>query len=338
MTGLSISQTPPAGYLEARQSAAVFDFSDRTHLEMAGADRRNFLHNFCTNEIRNLRDGDCCEAFLLNAKGRILGHILVSADQHCLRIHSVPGQATPIISHLETYHLLEDFQLSDQNGLSRGLYVTGPGSADRLGDIGLDVSDMSVLRNRCFEPDSQQQDSRISIERRDLLGTPGFLLTWSGTGATVPQRLIDKQCVEGCEEAFETLRLEAGFPVYGVDISDENLAQEVCRTDAAISFTKGCYLGQEPVARIHSLGHVNRELRTLEISGGDRPAVGTRLLSPKDPEKETGRLTSVGWSWNRGCWIAMAMVRSQFSTPGTELPLDLTPHRTATVAESADRP
>jgi len=338
MPGFSTSQTPPAGYQEARQSAAVFHFSDRTHLEMSGADRRNFLHNFCTNEIRNLEDGSCCEAFLLNAKGRILGHILISADQHCLRIHSVPGQAIPIISHLETYHLLEDFQLSDQNGLSSGLYVTGPGSADRLGDIGLDVTDMSVLQNRYFEPDSQQADSRVSIERWDLLDAPGFLLTWPGTGQAILQRLTGNQCVEGSAEAFEALRLEAEFPVYGVDISDENLAQEVCRTDAAISFTKGCYLGQEPVARIHSLGHVNRQLRTLEISGGDRPAVGTRLLNPGNPEKETGRLTSVGWSWNRSCWIAMAMVRSQFSSRGAELPLDLTPHRTATVAHAAERP
>ena len=76
-------------------------------------------------------------------------------------------------------------------------------------------------------------------------------------------------------EVWTALRIEAGLPVFGVDISDDNLAQEVGRTKTAISFTKGCYLGQEPIARLDALGHVNRELRSLRLTGGRRSRDGS---------------------------------------------------------------
>jgi tRNA-modifying protein YgfZ len=325
---------PPEGYIPARESAAVFDVSARTRLVMTGADRRNFLHNFCTNEIRGLVDGSSCEAFLLNVKGRILAHILVSAEEDDrLWIGSVPGQASPITEHLEKYHLLEDFQLSDCSGETGEFLVTGPDGGKLLGEAGIDVSSLAVFQNRRVALTGVEQVSDVFIQRFDMLGSPGYLLTTSGPGSGLAEHLTLRGIAEGAPAAFESLRVEAGFPVYGTDLSVDNLAQEACRTDATISFTKGCYLGQEPVARIHALGHVNRELRVLEIRGEATPPTGTALLNPKNPEKEIGQLSSVSWSWQQGCAVGIALVRSQFASAGTELPIGGDPTSTAIVVE-----
>lgn len=328
------SSEPPAGYVPARVGAAVFDLSARTRLVMTGSDRRSFLHNFCTNEIRGLADGASCEAFLLNVKGRILGHILVSAEEDRLSIGSVPGQGPALIQHLEKYHLLEDFQLTDCSGETCEFLVTGPASVKLLGEAGFDVSDLGVFQNRRVATPGDESVSDVLVQRFDMLCDPGFLLTVNGTGESLVSRLEAAGISAGTEVAFEALRVAAGFPVYGIDLSVDNLPQEACRTAAAISFTKGCYLGQEPVARIHALGHVNRELRVLEIRGEETPAVGTALLRPDDTEKEIGQLSSVSWSWQRGCAVGIAFVRSQFASSGTELPIAACSSRAVVVKTS----
>ena len=119
--------------------------------------------------------------------------------------------------------------------------------------------------------------------------------------------------------ALHELRIEARLPWYGIDLSDENLAQEANRTRAAISFAKGCYLGQEPIARIHALGHVNKEVTRFVISGSTMPAAGAVLVNPQDPSKEIGRLTSVAWSTARQQPIGLGIVRSAFAQPGSEV-------------------
>ena len=330
---MTTEQTPAApGYLEAHETTAFFDVSDRTRLEMVGSDGRNFLHNFCTNEIHSLPDGLGCEAFLLNAKGRILGHIFVATEGDRLWISSVPGQAQPLLEHLEKYHLLEEFQLRDRSAETAEFLVTGPEAAKTLASCGVDVSNLQRFQSFRFQLDDECD---VFVQRLDLLAFPDFLLT-STESAPISRQLLDQGAVAGSSEAFESLRVEAGFAVYGIDLSSDNLAQEAGRTETAISFTKGCYLGQEPVARIHALGHVNRQLRVLRISDGEMPPTGTAILNPRKPEKEIGLLTSVAWSWKHNSALAIATVRSQFSSPGTELPLVGNQSLSATVLGAED--
>lgn len=327
-----ISPAMPAGYEEALLNAAVFDLSQRARLEMTGADRRSFLHNFCTNEIRGLPDGASCEAFLLNVKGRILGHILVSAVEDRLWIETAADQAAPLLEHLEKYHLLEDFQLTDRSAETAELLVTGPESIARLGEAGLDVSSLELFQNGRL---SLGESGEVTVQRFDLFGEPGFLMLTSSSPGGLLRTLTEAGIAQGSSEAYDSLRIEFGFPVYGVDLSADNLAQEANRTAQAISFTKGCYLGQEPVARIHAMGHVNRELRVFEIDSQTPPLVGTALLNPDKPEKEIGQLTSVAWSWRRGKSVGLGMVRSQFSTPGSGILVSANPPSTAVVLDPA---
>lgn len=326
---------PPAGYDEAFRSAACFDLSSRVRLEMTGSDRRSFLHNFCTNNIQALEDGASCEAFLLNVKGRILGHVFVSAEEGRLWIETAAGQAAPILDHLEKYHLLEDFQLSDRSAETIELFVTGPDSVARLGEAGLDVSSLNVFQNARVSVNTDESQREVSVQRFDLLGQPGFLLLTEDSPSALQERLVAAGIPVGSLAAYESLRVEAGLPVYGVDLSVDNLAQEACRTERAISFTKGCYLGQEPVARIHALGHVNRELRVFEVDSATPPNPGAPLRNPENPEKEIGQLTSVAWSWQRGRPVGLGLIRSQFAAVGREILVGENPPSSASVIDSA---
>lgn len=320
-------------YRAARTSAAVFDVSDRTQIEMVGSDRHSFLHNFTTNDIKALPSGRACEAFLCNVKGRILGHVLIFASEEVTWVESVPGQGEFLSSHLERYHLLEDFKLTDRSADRGELLVVGPESASQLAEAGIDVGDMSD--SSCSLMAVNQGDGQplsLDVRRMDLFGVATFLIAGARESVdSVWSTLTAAGVVPAGCEVLQTLRIEAAFPSYGIDLSDENLGQEACRTPQAISFTKGCYLGQEPIARIHAMGHVNRELRRFLIESSELPAAGTAILNPSDDSKEVGRITSAGWSWQHDCPIGLGTVRTKFTKPGSEVLLATEPRLTARV-------
>jgi folate-binding protein YgfZ len=116
--------------------------------------------------------------------------------------------------------------------------------------------------------------------------------------------------------AFTAARIEAGFPLFGVDFGEENFPQEVGRDPVAISFTKGCYLGQETVARIDALGHVNQRIAGVRFFGSDVPMNGTKLTLQG---KEVGVVTSAAFSPKLGAPLALSMVRREANSPGTRL-------------------
>jgi len=119
-------------------------------------------------------------------------------------------------------------------------------------------------------------------------------------------------------EALETIRIEAGSPSYGLDITDEHLPQEIGRDDQAISFTKGCYLGQETVARIQTLGHVNRRLVTLRVDAKRIPEPGAELVSDG---KSVGQITSTAWSPRFAAPLALVFVWRGYDQTGATLRL-----------------
>ena len=307
-------------YTAALGGAAVFDVSDRTRLQMTGPDAASFLHRFCTNLVQTLSPGLGCEAFLCNVKGRILGHVLAFVGEAAVRIDTSPGQADALMTHLEKYHLLEDFRLEDVSSATFSFLVSGPLAAATLSAAGLEATQL--------QPFTWQVFGDVTVRRVDLLGVPGFLVDGPiESGDDVWLRLAETNAVPAGRDALTALRIEAGFPQYPVDLSDDNLAQEANRTAEAISFTKGCYLGQEPIARLHAMGHVNRELVCVEVEpptdgAADQsvPAPGIVLLHSEKPDKQIGTLTSTAWSPGRARVVGLGLLRSQFAKPGTEVP------------------
>lgn len=311
----------PEEYEAAIHSAAVFDVSNRTRLDMTGPDAAAFLHRFCTSQVLGLPPGSGCEAFLCNVKGRILGHVIAFTGENAVRIDTASGQADSLISHLEKYHLLEDFRLSDVTADTFSLIVCGPLASARLADAGLGVDLKGAI--------SWTASGDLTVRRLDVLGMPTFQIDGPASSADAQwQRLTAAGIQPAGRDVWTALRIEAGFPEYGRDISSDNLAQEASRTSEAISFTKGCYLGQEPIARLHAMGHVNRQLAIVEIEptgsfACDReiPAAAT-LLHPDHSDKTAGTLTSIAWSPERNRAVGLGLIRSQLATSGCCMPLE----------------
>lgn len=317
--------------LFAERTAAIndvvlFDVGDRIQIEITGRDRLKFLHNFCTNEIKKLAVGHGCEAFVTSIQGKAFGHIFVFAESESLWVESVAGSAQPLITHLDRYLITEDVKLTDRSAEFTEFLLVGPQATALLERQGPSVGHLPLYGH--VQPEAADWPIR-SLRRVDWFEVPTWLLSVARMNAeSVSQRLIASGAMLASKETFHALRIAAGFPLYGLDITDEQLVQEVARTPQAISFTKGCYLGQEPIARIDAMGHVNRELRRLTFSEDARalPQPGTMIFDqrsvPEGEPKPIGQITSAAWSLqlpDANLPIALAYLRRSFLKSGTKV-------------------
>lgn len=307
--------SPEKEYQSAHETAALFDLSNRDQVELKGNDRAKFLHNFCTNDIKNLQPDQGCEAFLTNVQSRILGHIFVFNNGDSLWIDTAPGTSDAIIKHLDRYIILEDAYFEMRTPEFGNLYLTGPKSTEILMQSGIEVESLAVNQ----QLQVKNSDSQLTVRRVDWLDQPGYLCCLQYVKiADFWSSLIEAGATPAGQDTFDALRIESLFPIYGVDLSEENLAQEANRTERAISFKKGCYLGQEPIARIDSLGHVNRELRSIGMVQAWIPPVRTKVMSGEpDKVQEVGTITSSARSFGKYPAVAMALIRRDSNQPGT---------------------
>ena len=306
------ASSPVKSVTAAPEAVTLFDLSDRTQIEILGADRAKFLHGFCTNDIKSLQPGQGCEAFLTNIKGRVVGHVFVFASSSSLWLDTVPGQEEFLIGHLDRYLIREDVQLVGRSQARGELLVSGEFASQLL------MLDEGLPLYGCESREAFGES--LDVRRVDLLGEPGFLMSMPRAGAERARAgLLAVGCVEGTRDQFESRRIAAGFPAYGVDITDEQLAQEVARTKQCISFTKGCYLGQEPIARLDAMGHTNRELRRIQFAPGQLLVSGASLLSA-ETDDEAGVLTSVApLPTPTGETMALGYLKTKFNKAGTPI-------------------
>jgi len=311
--------SPEKEYRAARESAAVFDLSNRDQIELTGVDRLKFLHNFCTNDIKGLQPDHGCEAFVTNVQSRILGQINAFHHGDSIWIDTAPGQSEEITQHLDRYIIMEDVHLLVRTQEYGSLYLTGPRATDILKQLDLDVDSLEVFQ-QLRVPNS---DARLTVRRVDWFDQPGYLCCLQYVKITdFWNSLIEAGAVPAGHDAFDALRIESQYPIYGVDLSDENLAQEAGRNAQAISFKKGCYLGQEPIARIDSLGHVNKEIRSIGLEGSWVPPAGTKVMvAGEESPQEVGTITSAASSFGKYPVVAMAVLRKTANSPGTAVEL-----------------
>ena len=301
-------------------NARLFDVSTRTQIEVTGRDRVKFLHSFCTNDIKKLQPGQGCEAFVTNVNGKVLGHIFVIAERDSLWLESVAGSAATLLPHLDRYLITEDVRFADRSTEFAELLLVGPQSTELLERLGLIVA--ALPRYGHLANGTAALPLR-SVRRVDWLDSPTWLLSIPTAQRDEVQRTLTQGGAQlATEDEFHSSRIAAGFPLYGSDITEENLAQEVNRTALAISFTKGCYLGQEPIARIDAMGHVNRQLCRLELSSGPLPIPGTTILDKPAPDgKQVGTITSSAWKspGDADKSLALAYLRSAFAKSGSQV-------------------
>lgn len=311
--------TPEKEYQVAQEGAVLFDVSHRDQLELRGKDRQKFLHNFCTNDIKSLQPDQGCEAFITNVQSRILGHIFTFNHEESIWIDTAPGESKTIIDHLDRYIILEDVHFKIRTPEFGNLYLSGPQSTAIFSQLGIKVGSLEVNQQLRVA----NSDSQFTVRRVDWLGQPGFLCCLLYVNISeLWSKLTEAGATPAGQDTFQALRIESLFPMYGIDLTEENLAQEASRTDRAISFKKGCYLGQEPIARIDSLGHVNRELRAIGLDQPWVPPVGTKVVvKDADEYQEVGTISSSARSYGKYPAVAMALIRRGSNEPDTKVKL-----------------
>ncbi|MFO0807327.1 MAG: glycine cleavage T C-terminal barrel domain-containing protein [Gemmataceae bacterium] len=310
-------------YESAISSSALFDVSNRGKIEFVGPDAPSFLHNLCTNDVANLPLGGGCEAFFTTAKAKIVGRALIyharsSNGEDALWLDTDPGQAERLLQHLSRYQIAERFEMSDRTADFAQFHLAGPAAHDVLSRaLKEPVPDIQPLMHmeRTFGA-----NATCSIRRNDTLGLPGYdIVCLKSRAEDVRRLLLDAGAALGSEEAYEVLRVEAGTPVVGIDLDENRFVVETGRMNA-ISYAKGCYLGQEPIVMARDrAGHVNRAFRGLRLAAVVPP--GTKLFAG---DKDVGVTASSLVSPRFGA-IALAFVRRGSETPGTRLDIAGTP-------------
>lgn len=305
-------KSPQTELTAARERCAIFDLPARSSVEITGADRASFLHNFCTNHIKGLQPGEGCEAFITSVKGRIVDHVLAFATEATIWLDSAVEHEAALLAHLDRYLITEDVQLKSRTADFREFFVTGPLAADTLSEW----LNNAELPTQPGSHESYETPHAVTLRRVDWFGQPGYLVWFAAADRSqLWSSLTSSGAVPAGALVYHTLRIEAGWPIYGVDLTDENLAQEAARTSRAISFEKGCYLGQEPIARIRALGHVNRILRGVRLNAGWLPATGAVIVNAE--HQEIGKLTSYAVSPADNRPVGLAFVKRKFATAGT---------------------
>ena len=304
-----------------RETAGVLDLSFRSRLCLTGADRVRFLHGQVTNDVKALRTGEGCYAALVTAKGRMESDLNIYNLPEELLLDFEPGLGEFVSQRLQKFIVADDVELVDVAPLYGLLSVQGPAAAAAIRSLGwfesLPANPFGVA------PHNDAHLGELYVVNQPRLHTTGFdLFAPQAAVGALANKLVEAVKAAGGRacgwDAFETARIEAGIPRFGVDMDDTNLPQEAGIESRAVSYTKGCYVGQEVLNRLHTLGHVNKELRGLRLPPGLKalPAKGDKLFYQ---DKEVGYTTSATASPTLNSIMALGYVRREANPVGTEL-------------------
>lgn len=306
-----IDSVTEAEYKSLTDDAGFVELTGRSHVRLTGDDRQKFLHNFCTNDIKKLDANEICEAFVLNTKGKILGYVHALATESELLLSGHGNQAETLINHLDMYLIREDVAIVDSTEELASVFVCGTSAKQKLGEAFSGSTELPA-QNRLVKTESN--GASITIANVEVAGFGYLLICEKANLEDLKVDLVKSGIAECTGKSLEHLRVEQKTPWFGIDADDSNLPQELQRDEKAISFDKGCYLGQETVARIDARGRVNNLL--VGFSFADQPpSIGEFSFE----EKVAGRVTSVSYSPKLGSFIGLGYVRRQHKEPGTDL-------------------
>ena len=309
---------PKAEYRALRHGFGLIDLSNRGLIRVEGRDRQRFLNAMLSNNTADLEPGQGCYATFLNPKGHMVTDLVVYADEASYLLEVEPHVVSTFLEAIDFFVISEDVAFAVETEKWAAIGVQGP----RAPDVLAAVSGQEGLRD--LAPYGSQPgriaDHDVWVARRSYTREPGYLLLVAPAAAEAVWTTIRQQseAFEGCAvglAALDTLRIESGRPRFGVDMTEATIPVEANLQDA-ISYTKGCYVGQEVIARIDARGHVNRQLVGLLLGDAGSPEAGARIFSP---EREVGWITSATQSPAMQQTIALAYVRRESLEPGTAL-------------------
>ncbi len=308
---------PAAEHLAVRQDVGLFDFSFRSKFVMKGADRARFLQRIVSNDVKNLVAGQGTYATLLTPQGHIVADFRIYCTEDGflfdtdadLRDKALGGLKRYVIADRVTLEPVDSFAVSLQGARSHEVLESALGkelpSPPNFGHFATEIA-----------------GSPVHVVHVSNTGEDGFEI-WTGAGGMKDlwTAFTDSAHVGGAlacgTAALESLRIEAGIPRYGADFGEDTLPLEAGLLNA-LSFNKGCYIGQEIVERARSRGHVNWKLVGLNVEGAAPPAPGEKVFGEG---KEAGEITSVCVSPTLARTLALAYLRREVSEAGSRLTL-----------------
>jgi folate-binding protein YgfZ len=305
------------------EASGVLDLSFRSRLCLTGAHRNKFLHGQVTNDVNRLGVGEGCYAALVSAKGRMQSDLNIYMLESEILLDFEPGYSAAVAQRLEKYVIADDVQVVDVTPHYGLLSVQGPKAEEVVRQLDLGVELPAKLMS--FVPRKDSTLGEIYLMNLPRTGSTGFdLFVPTAALSSVMDKLIAAAKAvggRGCGwQALETARIEAGIPRYGTDMDETNLAPEAGIEERAISYSKGCYIGQEVIARIRTYGQVAKSLRGL-LLGDDLKALPVRGDKLFKDGKDVGYVTSAVASPTFKANIALGYVRRECHQPGQTLDL-----------------
>jgi folate-binding protein YgfZ len=342
-----------AEHAALRETAGVIDLSFRSRICLTGADRVRFLHGQVTNDVKKLHPGEGCYAAITTAKGKMESDLNIFVLAEELLLDFEPGLTGKNSARLEKFIVADDVQIVDAAPHYGLLSVQGSRAVEvvvALNLVGRDAlprvqADVQVSPTIVKISDATLGEIYL-VNNSRLEGRAGSPLPAVGAhgvtrtanfgfdlfvpnnslGAVADKLIAAAKQIDGRAvgwTAFETARIEEGIPRFGADMDGTNIPLECGIESRAVTYNKGCYIGQEVINRIHSVGHVNKELRGLRLAD-DLPSLPMRGDKLLHAGKEVGHVTSAVKSPVLNANIALGYVRREANQIGNELKLRTT--------------
>ncbi|MCP4662745.1 MAG: hypothetical protein GY856_45710 [bacterium] len=342
------SDSSASEYPALRDACGLIDRSQVARLELRGADRVRFLNGFVTCDVESPAPGHGVYGFLTEIKGRVIADLVVLVLEDRLWLELPEGTGEEIAAHLRKHVIADQVEIRTLDDMIP-LTLIGPRATGVLGDVEPPICPPPGEPPICPPPgeppicpppgeplpEETFRHRRVSIlghqvrlVREPELGVPVWTLWASASiAAALSEALFERGEGYGLRavgrRAFEILRVEAGRPLFGQDFGAENFPQEIAANrpgmEEAVSYTKGCYLGQEVVARIHHRGGVQRVLRGLVFAPGAGAPAGGKILHDG---REAGLVTSAVESPSRGRILGLSILHQRAAEPGTRIEIE----------------
>lgn len=292
------------GYQALRATAGLTARTDRGLLAVTGAERLDWLQGLLTNDVKGLGPGAACYAAYLTPQGRMISdmHVVALEDRVLLDVPDRVAQG--LRDRLDGLVFAEDVQVQDVSSATVGLELHGPTAPQVIGRALIAPGDPG-------EP---------AVVREDRIGLPGYgVYVARAHQASITDRLVQAGATLVSQETLDVVRVEEGVPAFGADMDEDTIPLEAGIEGRAISFTKGCYVGQEVIVRVTTRGggRVARRLVGLVFGEADGVQAGDRLVAPGEEPRDIGRVTSVVWSPALGRVIGLGYLHRDFVEPGT---------------------
>jgi folate-binding protein YgfZ len=317
-----------AAYDAARHRTALVDRTHRGRIVVSGSDRATYLQGLLTNDISALKPGEGCYTAYLTAQGRMIADAFVYELGDVILL-SLPGDVLEtVLARLDQFVFSEDVQLGNVTESYGQLAIVGPQSAEVIAKAVPELS-LAVLAGLGDNGNvrSTWNGNPVIVVRTGDLGERGFEVYVERARVADLAAAFARLGVPALDvEAVDTLRIEGGVPQFHRDMDEQTIPLEAGIESRAISFTKGCYVGQEVIIRVLHRGHgrVARKLVGLRLDVNVNAAVPPDGAVIRAGEREIGHVTSACWSPALGRPIALAYVHRDFVEPGTNVQVDAT--------------